>query len=101
MALLHPLICSSGEKSGLPVHFHCLSGCAEVGTVVTAIDDTIAVRKKIIMQVAARGARCFAEELKVLMSHMALSFPVTGRSICGADEAANNSWLLAYLTIGD
>jgi len=76
MALPHPLICSSGEKSGLPVHFHCLSGCAEAATVVTAIDDTIVVRKKTIVQAAARGARCFAEELKVLMSHMALSFPL-------------------------
>src|SRR5262249_3205842 len=91
MALLHPLICSSGEKSGLPVHFHCLSSCAEADTVVKATDDTIVVRKKIIVQAAARCARFFAEELKVLMSHMALSCPVTGRSFCGADEAANNA----------
>jgi len=53
IALVHPLICSSQATSGLPVHFHCLSVCVQAGTVVTAIDDTIAERKTITADAAA------------------------------------------------
>jgi hypothetical protein len=66
IALLHPLICSSGAKSGLPVYFHCFSGCAEAGSVVAANNDTMADSRTIITGTAARAVACFAGEPSVL-----------------------------------
>jgi hypothetical protein len=42
IALLHPIICSFHEMSGLPVHFQSFNVCASAGAVINAGADTVA-----------------------------------------------------------
>ena len=45
---------------------HCLSVCVQAGSVVTAIDDTIAERRTIIADAAAQGAAGLVDGPKVV-----------------------------------
>jgi hypothetical protein len=71
------------------VQFHCFIGCVQAGTVVKAVDDTIAKRRTIIEDAAARGAGDLSDRPELVLSRTTL-FPKL-RIGYKANEAAKQS----------